>query len=158
VPFLDDSIVEHVAALPGRLKLRGWQTKAIMRAAVAPYIPKAILTRKKMGFPVPIGGWLRGSHQSVVDEFVLGGRARERQLFDHDAVDRLVAEHRSGARDHGDRLWLLVNLEMWQRIFMDGEEPARVMRPVGRRVSVSYADSLGQDGRTVATHFGRSPA
>lgn len=158
VPFLDDAIVEHVAALPGRLKLRGWQTKAVMRAAVAPYIPKAILTRKKMGFPVPIGGWLRGSHQAVVDEFVLGGRARDRHLFDDDAVARLAAEHRSGARDHGDRLWLLVNLEMWQRIFMDGEDPARVMRAVGQRASVQYADSVGEDGRALASDLGGSPA
>jgi asparagine synthase (glutamine-hydrolysing) len=158
VPFLDDSIVEHVAALPGRLKLRGWQTKAVMRAAVAPYIPKAILTRKKMGFPVPIGGWLRGSHESIVDEFVLGGRARERQLFDDGAVGRLVAEHRAGARDHGDRLWLLVNLEMWQRIFLDGEDPARVMRPAGRRASVQHAHSVGEDGRALAPDLGRSPA
>jgi asparagine synthase (glutamine-hydrolysing) len=125
---------------------------------VADYIPKPILTRKKMGFPVPVGGWLKGSHQSVVDEFVLGERARSRQLFDPRALERLVGEHKSGVRDHGDRLWLLVNLEIWQRIFMDGEDVAHIMRPVSRGANVFYANSLGQDGRPVAADLGRAPA
>jgi asparagine synthase (glutamine-hydrolysing) len=158
VPFLDDSIVEHVAALPSRLKLRGWQTKAVMRAAVAEFIPKAILTRKKMGFPVPVGGWLRDRHLPIVDEFVLGGRARERGHFDGPALERLVAEHRSRARDHGDKLWLLANLEIWQRIFVDGEDPAHIMRGVGQRASVQYAHSVDQGRRPVAAQHGRAPA
>jgi asparagine synthase (glutamine-hydrolysing) len=158
VPFLDDSIIEHVAALPGRLKLRGWTTKAVMRAAVAEYIPKEILTRKKMGFPVPVGGWLRGSHAAIVDEFVLSDRARQRGVFDAGGIDRLVGEHRHSARDHGDRLWLLVNLEIWLRIFIDGEDAADVMRSVSRGANVYHANSLGQDGRPVAADLGRAPA
>ena len=55
VPFLDDRLVEHVAALPSDLKVRMWQTKAIFREAVRDIIPAEILTRKKMGFPVPVG-------------------------------------------------------------------------------------------------------
>src|SRR6266571_6433348 len=61
VPFLDHELVEHVAALPGRLKLRGWQTKAVLRAALRDLVPREILTRRKMGFPVPVGRWLRGA-------------------------------------------------------------------------------------------------
>ena len=55
VPFLDDHVVDYVAALPGHFKVRGWQTKAVLRSAVADLIPPAILTRPKMGFPVPFG-------------------------------------------------------------------------------------------------------
>jgi len=156
VPFLDDHVVDYVAALPGHFKVRGWQTKAVLRAAVADLIPPAILARPKMGFPVPFGGWLRGAFTSVVDEFLLGGRARARRLFNPDAVRQLAAEHRSGSRAHGDRLWLLVNLEMWQRIFLDGEPPEDVMRAVSEpQTRMGYANPLGQDGRIVAGEYGR---
>src|SRR5688572_3337733 len=128
VPFLDDQLVEQVVTLPSAFKLRGWQTKAILRAAVADLVPPAILARRKMGFPVPIGSWLRNGFKHLVDEFVLGPRATERQLFDGAALRQLAAEHASGAASHGDRLWLLINLEIWQRIFHDGESPDHVMR------------------------------
>jgi len=131
VPFLDHVFVERVAAMPGRLKLRGWQTKAVMRAAVRDVVPREILTRRKMGFPVPVGRWLRGPFRPLVDELVLGPRALARGLFDPGALRRLAASHRAGAVDHGDRLWLLINLELWQRIFLDGEEPAGIMDGFG---------------------------
>ena len=121
VPYLDHELVEHVAAIPGRFKLRGWQTKAVLRAALRDLVPRQILTRGKMGFPVPLGKWLRGPFWPVVQEFVLGPQALDRGLFKPDALRRLAEEHRTGAREHGDRLWLLINLELWQRIFLDGE-------------------------------------
>jgi len=127
VPFLDHMFVEQANALPPRFKLRGWQTKAVLREAVRGVVPAPILARRKMGFPVPVGRWLRGRFGWVVDSLVLGPRARSRKLFAPAALQRLADEHRrTGA--HGDRLWLLANLELWQRIFIDGEEPAA--RPV----------------------------
>lgn len=128
VPFLDDQLVNHVVPLPSSFKVRGWQTKAILRAAAAGLVPPAIISRRKMGFPVPVGTWLRGGFAPLVDEFVLGPRVGARRLFDHAALSRLAAEHAAGAANHGDRLWLLINLEIWQRIFHDGESPERVMR------------------------------
>jgi asparagine synthase (glutamine-hydrolysing) len=128
VPFLDHQFVEHIVRLPSRFKLRGLTTKAVLREAVKDIVPKEILTRGKMGFPVPMGKWLRGPFWPVVEEFVLGSRALERGLFDRGAVERLASEHRNGAREHGDRLWLLVNLELWQRIFVDGEDRSAVLR------------------------------
>src|SRR5438445_1140610 len=80
VPFLDHEFVEHVAAMPGRFKLRGWQTKAVLRDALRDVVPRPILARKKMGFPVPVGRWLRGPFWPLVQGFVLGPRARRRAL------------------------------------------------------------------------------
>jgi asparagine synthase (glutamine-hydrolysing) len=128
VPFLDDAIVEQVAALPSAYKVRGWQTKAVLRAAVRDLLPPAILTRRKMGFPVPIHRWLQRDYRSLVDEFVLGPRAQARRLFDREALARLAAGPVAGAAGNGDRLWLLINLEIWQRVFIDGEAPEHVMR------------------------------
>jgi asparagine synthase (glutamine-hydrolysing) len=130
VPFLDHEFVEYVAAMPGRFKLRGWQTKAVLREALRDVVPPAVLTRKKMGFPVPVGRWLRGPFWPVVQEFVLGSRALQRGLFEPDAVRRLAEQHRAGVAEHGDRLWLLTNLEIWQRVFLDGEDAPGMMRGV----------------------------
>ncbi len=127
VPYLDHEFVERVTAIPGRVKLRGWQTKAVLRAALRDLVPREILTRRKMGFPVPVGRWFRGAFWPVVREFVLGRRALERGLFQPAFLRRLADEHRTGTAEHGARLWLLVNLEIWQRIFVDAEDPAGVM-------------------------------
>ena len=128
VPFLDHELVEHVAAMPGRFKLRGLETKAVLRAAVRDLVPPAILTRRKMGFPVPVGRWLRGAFWPAVEEFVLGARALERGLFQPSALRQLAEEHRTGQARHGDRLWLLVNLEIWHRVFVDGEDVGAVLK------------------------------
>jgi asparagine synthase (glutamine-hydrolysing) len=132
VPFLDHELVEHVAALPGRVKLRGWRTKAILRRALADVIPRPILHRRKMGFPVPVGRWLRGPFWPVVRELVLSPRSLDRGLFDIGALCRLADEHRAGVADHGDRLWLLINLEIWQRMFLDGEHAADISQAMSR--------------------------
>ena len=128
VPYLDHEFVEYVAAMPGRVKLRGWRAKAVLREALRDRVPRAILTRRKMGFPVPVGRWLRGPFSRLIDEFVLGPRALERGLFEPSRLRRLTDEHRARAANHGDRLWLLVNLEIWQRIFLDGEDPLAILR------------------------------
>ncbi|MGH7768975.1 MAG: asparagine synthase-related protein, partial [Candidatus Binatia bacterium] len=128
VPFLDHEFVERVVRLPSRLKVRGLTTKAVLREALKDLVPREIIQRPKMGFPVPIGRWLRGPFWSIVEDFVLGPRARERGFFKPAVLRRLAEEHRSGVREHGDRLWLLVNLEMWQRIFLEGEDRATVSR------------------------------
>jgi asparagine synthase (glutamine-hydrolysing) len=81
-----------------------------------------------MGFPVPIGRWLRGPFWPLVEEFVLSPRASSRGLFDRSVLGRLAEEHRRGEASHGDRLWLLLNLEVWHRVFVDGEGSAAVVR------------------------------
>ena len=137
VPYLDHTLVERVTAIPARFKLRGWQTKAVLRAALHDVVPREIQTRRKMGFPVPVSRWFRDRFWPVVHEFVLGPRALGRGLFQGAFLRRLAQEHRAGTWDHGLRLWLLVNLEIWQRIFADGEDVAAVMRPVEGRCASS---------------------
>jgi asparagine synthase (glutamine-hydrolysing) len=120
VPFLDHKLVEFAAAMPVNMKLRGLTTKYVLRRAMRGRLPKEILTRKKMGFPVPVGAWLRGRFSHILDEYVLGERARERGVFDAGFVGDLVARHAAG-ENHTERLWALMNFEIWQRRFIDGE-------------------------------------
>src|SRR2546428_9135805 len=128
VPYLDHEFVEYVAGLPARFKLRGWRTKVVLREGLRGLVPPAILTRRKMGFPLPLGPWLRGPFWPVVEEFALEPRVPGRGLFQPAVVRRIAAEHHAGIADHGGRLWLLVNLGIWQRTFLDAEEPAEVAR------------------------------
>jgi asparagine synthase (glutamine-hydrolysing) len=159
VPFLDDELIEYVAGLPSHYKIRGWQTKAIFREAVKDLVPRTILTRPKMGFPVPVGRWLRGAFSRVLDEFVLSPRALARDFFNPAALTSLVREHTSGRARHDDRLWLLLNLEIWQRVCCEGEDPIRLSRLISRRTSPNaHAHSLGQDGRAVAIDNWRASA
>jgi asparagine synthase (glutamine-hydrolysing) len=121
VPFLDHPLVEFAAQLPERLKLRGLTTKYVLRQAMRDALPAEILSRKKMGFPVPIGSWFRGPFRRIVDEYVLSDRARARGLFNPTYVRQLVGRHCRGGENHSERLWALVNVEMWHRLFLEGE-------------------------------------
>jgi asparagine synthase (glutamine-hydrolysing) len=123
VPFLDHELVELTARLPARVKLRhGRQTKHVLRRGMETLLPKEVLTRRKLGFPVPIDAWLRGPFRTVVDDYVLSERARERRLFEPESVTHLVREFDAGSR-HGERIWTLVAFEHWARCFLDGERP-----------------------------------
>ncbi|HEX9483044.1 MAG TPA: asparagine synthase (glutamine-hydrolyzing) [Gemmatimonadaceae bacterium] len=139
VPFLDHDLVEFAARMPERMKVRGLTTKYVLRQAMAKVLPPEILTRRKMGFPVPVGPWLRGPYRFVLDDFVLGPRARTRGLFDTKTLQRLVASHTSGEANHSERLWSLINLEMWQRMQFDGEAIEDVSRSLARPSPVSVA-------------------
>jgi len=124
VPFLDHKLVEFTSGLPERLKLRGWTTKYVLRESMKGLLPEAILSRPKMGFPVPIGRWFRGAYGSVIEDYVLSDRSLGRGIFSPDCVRNLVARHQTGGEDHSERLWALVNFEIWQRQFFDGENGA----------------------------------
>jgi asparagine synthase (glutamine-hydrolysing) len=121
VPFLDHKLVEFSAGLPERMKLRGATTKYILRESMKGLLPEAILSRPKMGFPVPVGSWFRGEFRGVIHEYVLGERAASRGIFDSVFVRSLVRQHQEFGEDHSERLWALVNFEIWQRQFFDNE-------------------------------------
>jgi len=139
VPFLDHHLVEFAAALPPRMKLRGFSTKWILREAVKSILPAQILTRKKMGFPVPFSIWMRGSAGDLAHDILLDRRARQRGITDPAAVAALVVAHRRGFVDAGDALWGLLNLELWYRTFIDGGGVQTLPPPSVRADSNAWA-------------------
>ena len=120
VPFLDHKLVEFTAKMPTKMKLRGKDTKWILREAMKGILPEEILTRSKMGFPVPIGNWFRGQFKHIVDDYVLSERSLSRGIFNADFVREIVQKHNAG-ENYDERLWSLINFEIWQRRFFDGE-------------------------------------
>ena len=84
-------------------------------------LPASILSRPKMGFPVPLESWLRGPWNSVASDVLLDRRSRERGIVDPAAVQQLLRDHASGRVNGTERLWSLINLELWFRTFIDKE-------------------------------------
>jgi asparagine synthase (glutamine-hydrolysing) len=121
VPFLDHHLVEFASRLPARLKLRGLTTKRVLREAVRQLLPAEILTRKKMGFPVPFGVWMRGPWKEVARDVLLDVRSRQRGIINPQAVEQLIAAHAAGRTNGADAIWSLLNLELWYRTHIDGD-------------------------------------
>jgi asparagine synthase (glutamine-hydrolysing) len=123
VPFLDHPLVEFTAGIPARYSIRGMEGKSILKSAAEDLLPRSVIHRKKMGFPTPWSRWLK-ARLDALEGMLLEPRTLSRGLFQRDAIVRLFAEHRAGRRDHGDRIWRLLNLEIWHRVFIDGERSA----------------------------------
>ena len=117
-PFLDHELVEYAATIPFNLKLNGALGKFILKKAARGILPDAIIDRRKHGFGIPLGAWLRRDMTPVRD-ILLSRRARERGLWRSAVVERLIKEHHSGRRDHNRQLWALLTLEEWHRQFID---------------------------------------
>ncbi len=116
-PLLDHRLAELAAALPSDVKLRRMTTKWILRKIAGAQLPPATAHRQKHGFGVPVGTWLRSDLQAFAREMLLGEKATRRGIFDPAAVARLLDEHSEGRRDHGQRIWTLLTLEVWHRVF-----------------------------------------
>jgi asparagine synthase (glutamine-hydrolysing) len=135
VPFLDHVLVEFTARIPAKYSTKGLAGKCILKSAVADLLPAEIVHRQKMGFPTPWAYWLAGPQLEDLERLLLEPRARERGLFHPEILKRLFAEHRAAYRDHGNRIWRLLNLELWLRVCVDREAAADVLQP---GVAVAY--------------------
>jgi asparagine synthase (glutamine-hydrolysing) len=121
VPFLDHSLVEFTASIPAKYATKGLEGKCILKAAVEDLLPHSIVHRKKMGFPTPWDYWLGGPQLEDLERLLTEPRTLQRGLFNGEMVKWIFAEHRVGARDNGNRIWRLLNLELWLRICIDGD-------------------------------------
>jgi asparagine synthase (glutamine-hydrolysing) len=124
VPFLDHRVVEFAATVPSRMKLHRGEVKWILKRAMAPSLPDAIVRREKTGFPTPLAVMFKSDLSGYLRDLLLSRRFLERGYFEARAVERLLAEHVCGARDHHKALWQLVILEEWHRCFVDGASHA----------------------------------
>jgi asparagine synthase (glutamine-hydrolysing) len=114
-PFLDTALMDFVFTLPGSLKLRGLKTKAILKQALGHLLPPEILTRKKMGFGVPLGAWFRGSLRELLTSRLLDTGSPLHEYLRPETLAALVDQHLSGRRDLAHQFWCLLMLERWLR-------------------------------------------
>jgi asparagine synthase (glutamine-hydrolysing) len=118
-PFLDHKVMEFAARLPGRFKLRGGTLKYLLKKVARKLLPAQVLDRRKMGFGMPVGNWMRGELRPLLDDLLLSSRALARGYFRPEAVQQLVKENANGPHDHSNQLWSLLWLELWHREFLD---------------------------------------
>jgi asparagine synthase (glutamine-hydrolysing) len=128
-PLVDFELVELMARMPSSFKVRGFTMKYLMKKAVAPWLPREILERKKRGFGAPIGAWLRKDLQPMVSELLSEDQIRRRGLFHWPAIQQLISDHAAERTDHTDHLLALVMLELWCQIVLDGNDWNTVRTP-----------------------------
>jgi asparagine synthase (glutamine-hydrolysing) len=118
-PFLDHEVMEFAARLPVSYKLRGKQSKYLLKRAFADLLPPENVNRRKMGFGVPVGAWFSGPLRPLLEDALLSERAAKRGYFQKEEVRRLFDEHLARRADHSFSLWNLLMLELWHREFID---------------------------------------
>ncbi|GAA2629361.1 asparagine synthase (glutamine-hydrolyzing) [Streptomyces vastus] len=129
-PFLDHHLMEWAVGLPGRWKVDGQVTKALLKKAMGPWLPPELLSRPKAGFGVPLADWLRGELRPLAFDLLTDDTARSRGLFRPEEVRRLLHSHLDG-RDHSSRLWALLQFELWHRTCADGPHVTDAAVPAG---------------------------
>jgi asparagine synthase (glutamine-hydrolysing) len=118
-PMLDHVFMEFVATIPSGLKLRGQEKKYILKKALAPYLPREILYRKKQGFEVPLDRWFRNELKDLVQETLLSPKALQRGFFKPEYLTTMWQQHQSRQRNFGTNLWTLLMFELWYQQFME---------------------------------------
>ena len=120
VPYLDHRIVELLAGMPSSLKWRGG-SKYLLKRAAASLLPEDIINRPKHGFTLPLARWLRAELREFATDLLLGRRARARGFFHAPSVERSWTGYLAGREDCFMQVWVLLNFEVWCRVFLDGE-------------------------------------
>ncbi len=120
VPFLDHNFVEFVTSIPYHLKLKGLKTKYILKKAMQPYLPKKILYRKKIGFDIPLGIWIRKELKDFVLEVLSKKNLDRHGFFNYFYIEKILKEHFSGMHNHRQLLWPLIIFQFWYNRYIDG--------------------------------------
>jgi len=119
VPFLDHLFVEYARTIPSSLKLKGLTTKHILKKAMAPYLPPEILTRKKIGFDIPLGVWIRNELKEFVMDVLSPENLNKHKFFNQTTIDKLLKEHLKGAHNHRQLLWPLIIFQFWYNRYVE---------------------------------------
>ena len=118
-PLVDYELIELASQMPSSLKVRGVTMKYLLKKAVAPWLPRQVIERKKRGFGAPMGSWLRKDLQPMIRDLLSENQIRRRGLFHWPAIQQLIADHQAQRKDYTDQLFALVALEVWCRIYLD---------------------------------------
>jgi asparagine synthase (glutamine-hydrolysing) len=119
-PFVDPRMVEFASALPPEMKIRGWRLKYLLRQVAGRYLPPEVVRRPKQGFGFPVGTWMRRDLRRLVEHRLHDSRLVAEGVFRAAPIERLLNQHMSGRVDHSYRLWLLLGLEIWHEIYIEG--------------------------------------
>jgi asparagine synthase (glutamine-hydrolysing) len=114
-PFLDPRIVDFANSLPDHFKLRGSESKVVLRRLMKGRLPNSTLRRTKVGFDIPIHDWFRGALKPLLLDTLCEDAVSSSKLFRWTAVERLLREHLERRVNWGYHLWGLVILLIWMK-------------------------------------------
>lgn len=120
-PFMDHVLAEFAARLPCETKVRGRTARYLQRKLAVRYLPADILERPKQGFSSALPYLLKDEYSGLYHRYLRHSRLVEAGVLNPQSVETLFAAHRDGKQDHGNRLWLLINSELWYRMVIEGE-------------------------------------
>jgi asparagine synthase (glutamine-hydrolysing) len=119
MPLLDYQLMEYAASIPSHIKIKPLRAKYLFKRAFADFLPEPILTRKKMGFNIPVDIWFREDQRSLIPRLLLSERARSRGFLNEAYVAHLLRDHLEGRTNYRIQLFILASLEIWFRVFID---------------------------------------
>ena len=137
VPILDHLVVEWLATVPSRLKLKGRQGKYLFKKALEPLVPHDVLYRPKMGFTVPIEKWFRNELRGEVEATLLGDRLAASGYFEPQFLARVVREHTRGIRNFTPLIWSLIMFDAFLRRVVEGRDGVRAQPSLSVEVGTS---------------------
>jgi asparagine synthase (glutamine-hydrolysing) len=118
-PFLDHRLIEFVATLPGRMKIRRGRVKSILKDAVASLLPPGLVDRPKEGFVMPINDWLLQALRGFVTDALSARRLKRHDVLDPEAVAHLLSRYYGGEAPLGGRIWNLLNFQLWWERYVE---------------------------------------
>ena len=118
-PFLDYELVEYAASLPFELKLLDGKQKGLLRRLAERHLPHEVVNAPKRGFAPKMSEWLRGDWRGLVSDLITDSRLVSAGFFDPSMLKRVVDEHQQGRSDHTHRIWSVIGLEIWWRLFIE---------------------------------------
>jgi asparagine synthase (glutamine-hydrolysing) len=119
-PFMDHRLAEFAARLPSRLKVQGRSLRIIQRRLAARYLPPQILDRPKQGFSSALPYLLRDEYTRLYRSCLGDSELVKAGILRAEPIRELIEAHLAGRADHGNRLWLLINAELWYRMMILG--------------------------------------
>ncbi len=139
LPLMDHKVAEYVARIPAGMKLRRRRLKHMQKRVCEPFLPEPLLKRQKVGFMLPFAYWLKNELRGVTRGLLLDSVMVQNGYFSQAYLTQLLEEHESGQHDHYARLWMLLNIELWHRMYIDGQDRHRLIDELAATPAVAVA-------------------
>lgn len=130
VPFLDHQMVELAVQIPQQLVMKNGRLKHLLKESMSDLLSADILDRKKRGFGAPLGAWLKNELAALLQLFINRDTVEKRTLFSWPVIEQTLAQHFAQQEDHTDHLLALLNLEIWCRLYLDGQSAEQLTETI----------------------------
>ena len=137
VPFLDHHLVELAAKIPNSIKMKSGELKSILKQSVADLLPADILNRRKRGFGAPFGTWIKSELKPLRNHLINRKSVEQRGMFSWQAIRSICENHDQTREDYTDLLMVLMNIEIWNRIYIDRESPEDISADLNERLQAA---------------------